>query len=172
MRLFIGIKTGCEQYLVSLQDELKKLGKGNFTLADNLHLTLKFLGEVPPFRVKDISEAMKQAAGEPFSLEVRGAKAFGRNGIVSAEVGGNTAPLSSLASRLEDALETIGFSKESRPFRAHITLAREFRAFPGCDVSSAPHSKQRFIADEYVLFESTRADGRLTYVPLYGQRLG
>lgn len=171
MRLFIGIKTGCEDYLGSLQDELKKCGKGNFTYPDNLHLTLKFLGEAPPFRVSDISGAIKQAAGEAFSLELRGAKAFNKNGIVSAEIGGNMAPLVNLVSRLEDALERLGFPKENRPFHPHITLAREFRPFPGCDISAVPHSSRRFTADEVILFESTRENGRLTYVPLFRQKL-
>jgi 2'-5' RNA ligase len=171
MRLFIGIKTGCEDYLAALQEGLKQCGRGNFTHAGNLHLTLKFLGEVPSVRIAGISEAMKEAAGEPFSLEVRGAKAFGRNGIVSAEVGGNLSALISLASRLDAALERIGFARETRPFRAHITLAREFSLFPGCDISSIPRSARRFTADEMILFESTRENGRLTYVPLYTQKL-
>jgi 2'-5' RNA ligase len=171
MRLFIGIKTGCEDSLTALQDELKKCGRGNFTHTNNLHLTLKFLGEVPPLRIHDISEAMKRAAGAPFPLEVGGAKAFNRSGIVAAEVGGNLAPLRSLVSRLEDELEKIGFDKEARPFRAHITLAREFRANPGCDISAVPHSIRAFSVNEMILFESTRENGRLVYKPLYTQQL-
>jgi 2'-5' RNA ligase len=171
MRLFIGIKTGCEDYLKSLQDALKKCGSGNFTHPDNLHLTLRFLGEAPPSRVKDISEAMRSAAGAPFELEIRGAKAFGRNGIVSAEVDGNLAPLSLLVSRLEQSLANAGFAREQRPYRPHITLAREFRATPCRDISAISHGSLRFTANEIILFESTRQAGRLTYVPLYTQKL-
>lgn len=170
MRLFIGIKTGCDDYLISLQNSLKEVGSGNFTLADNLHLTLKFLGETPPHRIMDIEEAMRRAVGEPLKLELRGAKAF-RSGIVSAEVGGDIPALSSLVSRLEDALHTAGFAKEQRPYRPHITLVREWRAAPGLDISAVPHGECRFTADEFILFESTRQAGRLTYVPLYTQKL-
>lgn len=171
MRLFIGIKTGCDDYLISLQDELKKCGSGNFTLADNLHLTLKFLGETPPHLIKHIQEAMKRAAGEPLELELYGVKAFNRSGIVSAEVGGDIPALSSLVSRLEDALHILGIAKEQRPYRPHITLAREFNTAPGCDISSIPHGERRFTVGEFILFESTRQSGRLTYVPLYTQKL-
>jgi len=58
MRLFIGIKTDCEIYLSSLQNELKKIGKGSFTDAANLHITLRFLGEVPDRRLRNICEAI------------------------------------------------------------------------------------------------------------------
>jgi 2'-5' RNA ligase len=172
MRLFIGIKTGCEDYLTALQGELKKCGRGNFTHAENTHLTLKFLGEVPPFRIQDISEAMKDVAASSFTLECRGVKLFGKNGIVSAEVGGDLTPLISLAAKLDEALEKIGFARETRSFKPHITLAREFRAFPGCDISSIPHGSRRFTIDEMILFESAREAGRLVYVPMYRQRLG
>ncbi len=167
MRLFIGIKTGCEDSLAALQSELKKCGRGNFTHTENIHLTLKFLGEVPPMRISEISKAMAGVKAAPFCLECRGAKAFGRSGIVSAQVGGNLSALSSLASKLEDALETVGFAKEQRSFRPHITLAREFRADPGCDISSIPYKTLRFTVDEMILFESTREAGRLVYVPVY-----
>lgn len=172
MRLFIGIKTGCEDYLAALQEELKKCGRGNFTRAENLHLTLKFLGEVPSFRVKDISDAMAEVTTAPFSLECRGVKLFGKNGIVSAEVGGTIAPLVSLAAKLEDALEKTGFAKETRSFKPHITLAREFRAFPGCDIFSIPHGCRKFTVHEMILFESAKENGKLVYVPVHRQKLG
>lgn len=171
MRLFIGIKTGCEDYLTALQDELKKCGGGNFTHAENLHLTLKFLGEVPPVKVMEVSGAMARVKAQPFALELRGVKMFNR-GIVSAEVGGDLGPLSALAERLEDALESLGFPKESRSFRAHITLAREFRPDTGCGITAIPHGSRRFTVGGMILFESTRIEGKLTYVPLYTKKLG
>ncbi len=171
MRLFIGIKTCCEDYLSALQEELKKYGRGNFTHRDNLHLTLKFLGETPPARVREISGAMADVKAEPFTLELRGAKVFNKNGIVSAEIGGNLGPLLALAGKLEDALEAIGFPKESRNFKAHITLVREFRQNPGCDIADIPHGSQKFTVGGIILFESTRIDGKLTYVPLYTKKL-
>lgn len=171
MRLFIGIKTGCEAYLTALQQELLKYGRGRLTDKDNLHLTLKFLGEVEPNRVKEACDAMAKVHGEPIDLKCLGVHIFGRNGIVSCGIGGNTSALASLASRLESALENIGFPKENRPFKAHITLARDFRANPSADVESIPFSGKAFTANEITLFESTRIGGKLVYVLLYMQRL-
>ncbi len=170
MRLFIGIKTGCEDYLTALQDELKTLGRGRFTHPDNLHITLKFLGEQPPNKIQGICEAIAEAGGEPFALEVGGARMFNRSGILAADVLGDTNKLSALAARLDAALERRGYLRESRPFKAHITLARDF--VPHGDIGGIPQKRCAFSVDEVVLFESRRENGRLVYVPLFAHRLG
>ena len=170
MRLFIGIKTGCEAHISALQDELKKLGRGRFTRSDNLHITLKFLGELPPDRVSGLCEAIAAAGGAPFTLEIGGARMFNRSGILSADVLGETDSLAALAERLEAALEKQGIPRETRPFRAHITLARDYE--PHGDLSGVPQRRCSFDVDEVILFESRRENGRLTYAPLYRYRLG
>lgn len=167
MRLFIGIKTGCEAYLSSLQQELKKAGSGRFTEAGNLHLTLKFLGEVPPARLGDIREAMSALHAEVFALECLGIEMLNKNGIVSVRIGGEVGKLAALQAGLEDTLSGKGFQKEGRAFRPHITLARNFRALPGCDIAAIPYRRQRFTVREMTLFESRREAGRLVYWPLF-----
>ena len=159
MRLFIGIKTGCEDYLASLQGELQKVGRGRFTHGENLHITLKFLGEQPPMKVSTISDAITEAGGGAFSLELGGARMFNRSGILSTDVAGETDKLIALAERLDIALEKRGFARESRPFRAHITLARDYQPFG--DVSRVPYERRTFTVDEIILFESRRDGGRL-----------
>ncbi len=170
MRLFIGIKTGCEAHISALQDELKKLGRGRFTHTGNLHITLKFLGELPPGRVSGLCGAIKEAGGEPFTLEIGGARMFNRSGILSADVTGGADKLAALAERLETALEQRGYPRETRPFRAHITLARDYQ--PYGDLSCAPQRRCSFTVDEVILFESRRENGRLVYVPMFTYRLG
>jgi 2'-5' RNA ligase len=170
MRLFIGIKTGCGEYLAALQDRMRKAGRGRFTHADNLHITVKFLGELPPSAVKGICEAITEAGGEPFKLEIGGARIFNRSGILSADVLGQTDKLAALNGRLETALEKRGYSREIRPFKAHITLARDFQ--PHGDLGGIPDGQRGFAVDEVILFESRRENGRLVYVPLFTHRLG
>ena len=97
MRLFIGIKTGCGEYLATLQEQLKRAGRGRFTRPENLHITLKFLGEHPPAAVPEICAAIAEAGGEPFELEIGGARMFNRSGILSADVLGRRT-LAALAS--------------------------------------------------------------------------
>lgn len=171
MRLFIGIRAGCGKYLASLQQMLKRAGKGNFTLPENLHLTLRFLGEVSPSRLYDLREAIVQAGGSDFTIECLGMFMLGKGGIVSVRLGGDLEMLSALAGRLEDALERKGFERESRPFHPHITLVRNFHALEGDDVATMAHKGCRFRAAEVILFESRREGGRLVYAPLFSHPL-
>lgn len=171
MRVFIGIKTGCEDYLTSLQNELRKAGKGNFTDVNNLHITLKFIGEVPPSRIKEISEAIFETGGEAFKLECLGIEVFNKSGIVSAKVGGELKKLDAMNSRLENLLEARGFEKEKRAYRPHITLVRKYYPSGGFDIGSIPYRRCAFTVKEIILFESRRENGRLVYAPLFTHKL-
>ncbi len=169
MRLFIGIRAGCTDYLTALQDELRRLGRGRFTHADNLHITLRFLGELPPASVSGLCDAITEAGGEAFTLECGAAHMFNKSGIVSARVAGETDKLAALADRTEAVLEKRGYMRETRGFRPHITLARDYQ--PHGDISRIPEGRHVFTADEVVLFESRRENGRLVYAPLFAHRL-
>ncbi len=171
MRLFIGIKTGCETHLVSLQEELKKGGRGRYADTRNLHLTLKFLGEVPPAEIRGICAAMDEAKMPGFSLECRGVHMFNQSGIVSAEIGGELGKLFELQGLLENALEKRGFPKETRRFRPHITLARDYKPGDYFDFGAIIVKPCGFTVKETILFQSTRKDGRLVYLPLYTCKL-
>ena len=171
MRLFVGIKTGCESYLNSLQEELRKAGSGNFTDVSNLHITLRFLGEVPHSRFREICEAVSEAEGPAFALECQGVQVFGRNRIASVRIGGDLDKLAALYSRLETALGRIGFEKELREYSPHVTLARNFRAKEYSDPERIPYRCVKFIVQEIVLFESRQEAGSLIYSPLYIQKL-
>ena len=95
----------------------------------NMHLTLKFLDEVPLRDIARVSEAARRtaAAFEPFDLEIRGAGAFPnlrRPSTVWLGAGDGAERLSALATRLDAALGKLGFRKESRRFEAHLTIGR------------------------------------------------
>ncbi len=165
MRLFIGIKTRREDFLLGLGQELKKIGKGSFTDKNNLHLTLRFLGEVPPGKLKSICDAMAEISAQAFGLEIKGAVMFNKSGIAAAKVGGDTKSLCALHKSVETALEKIGFEKDKRQYRPHITLARKFRAFG--DIEKRPQSSCVFEVKEIILFESKRVNGKLVYEPLF-----
>jgi 2'-5' RNA ligase len=171
MRLFIGIKAGCGQHLAALQGALKKMGRGRFTHADNIHITLKFLGELPTSSIPVLRDAIDEAGGCAFELECGGARLFNRGGIVSAEVAGDTEQLSVLHACLEAALERRGFARDTRAFRPHITLARDYKTPGDAAIENIPHGRCRFTVSEVVLFESRREGGRLVYAPLYAHEL-
>jgi 2'-5' RNA ligase len=94
-----------------------------------IHLTLKFLGNVPAKRVTEITEAMKKGtqAVSPFQLEISGLGAFPslkQAWVFWVGVSGELDKLSALQQNIDSALAALGFAKEERPFVAHLTLAR------------------------------------------------
>lgn len=94
----------------------------------NLHLTLKFLGELEPARISGVVCALAAASCSvsPFDLAVAGAGQFPPRGaprVLWAGVGGGPS-LAALKERVDRALADLGFARETRPFAAHVTLAR------------------------------------------------
>lgn len=97
--------------------------------AENLHLTLKFLGDLPDDRLSAAREAMRRAASgaAPFDVEWLGLGAFPsarRPDVVWAGMGAGRTSLEGLAARVETAFVEAGFAPEVRSFHAHLTLAR------------------------------------------------
>ena len=94
----------------------------------NLHVTLKFLGQIDDARVEPIAEAIRAVAARtpPFDLEVRGLGAFptpGRPRVVWVGLE-PAAPLAALAAEVDRMLGALGVARETRPFAAHVTLGR------------------------------------------------
>ena len=94
-----------------------------------VHLTLKFLGNIPSKRVAEITEAIEEAVQgiSPFRLEISGLGAF--PGLRQARVfwvgiGGEVDKLSKLQQNLDSAFAALGFAKVERSFVPHLTLAR------------------------------------------------
>jgi 2'-5' RNA ligase len=94
-----------------------------------IHLTLKFLGNMPAKRVAEITEAMGKAAQgtSSFHLEISGLGAFPslkQVRVFWVGIGGELDKLSRLQQSIDSALAALGFAKEERPFVPHLTLAR------------------------------------------------
>lgn len=96
---------------------------------DKLHLTLKFLGDVDSREIHHVCQAVSEVAAEtkPFEFEVRGAGAFPnvkRPRTIWLGAGPGEAQMGRLAERVESALETIGYRREARRFKPHLTIGR------------------------------------------------
>ena len=94
-----------------------------------IHLTLKFLGNIPFKQVAEITKAIEKAAQgiSPFHLEISGLGAFPNLKQVRVfwvGVGGEMDKLSRLQQNVDSALAALRFAKEERPFVPHLTLAR------------------------------------------------
>ncbi len=133
IRSFIAIELPApvKSGLSRLQGELESGGHSavKWVNPGSIHLTLKFLGNVPADRIKAIRGAVDEAAQEvpPFRLEVRGLGVFpnpGRVRVVWVGVRGELGRLERLQKGLEAKLTPLGFAAERRPFTPHLTLAR------------------------------------------------
>lgn len=101
---------------------------------ENIHLTLKFLGDVASNRMGSLEQALKHSVENKnaFDLTVRGLGAFPRPTHPNVIwVGIEESPaLSILVNELESQMANCGFPREERPFQAHLTLGRVARNLP------------------------------------------
>lgn len=133
MRLFIAIDIydAVKAAVVKLQQRIKiSLRNGNglkWVEPEQMHLTLKFLGEVDDSRLDEIGEIINIACFEKktFEFEFSAVGTFGRpSKVLWLGSEKQNAELLDLADSVEQAMHQLGFEKENRPFSAHLTLAR------------------------------------------------
>ncbi|MDD4565078.1 MAG: RNA 2',3'-cyclic phosphodiesterase [Eubacteriales bacterium] len=127
MRLFIAINFDEEtkEHLLTVQSRLRKLGRGNFSRPENLHLTLAFLGEIAPERVAVICRLMDQMTVPVLHLSFDHVGRFKRDDGDIWWIG--LAPNKELLifqKELSERLRNESFLPEGRSFSPHITLAR------------------------------------------------
>ncbi len=165
-RLFIAlnIPENILDQIVLFRDEIYGNSKPvKWELKEKLHITLKFLGDVDARRLSEIKDCLANSVEniKPFKLE------FGRFGIFDDRDGNpgivwlgtkKSEQLINLAKNIEHDFEGIGFQKEKRKFKSHLTLLRvkgkgdfdkirEFRAYQTEDLF--------FTSDSVGLYEST-----------------
>jgi len=107
-----------------------------WVLAENLHVTLKFLGDVDASDVTEVCRAVERAASgvAPFEMQSHGAGAFpnlDRPRIVWLGVGQGAAQVSGLFDRIDASLGEVGYAREQRKFHPHMTLGRIRRGWKG-----------------------------------------
>ena len=129
VRLFIAVKVPSTPSLQKVLKHLEAMGRPVKPVSsDNLHLTLKFLGETNPTRIPEISQAISGAVDGEKTFETRivGLGAFPRIQRPSVVWAGleNGEPLRRIAEFLETKLSELGFHPEQKPFHPHLTLAR------------------------------------------------
>jgi 2'-5' RNA ligase len=116
--------------LAKLQENLRSMGlRAKWVRPENIHLTLKFLGNINPADIDNIGEAMVNAVGEfgTFNLVAGGVGVFpgiNRPRVVWVGLKGQVQLLFAMQRLLEDNLAALGYRKEKRPFKGHLTLGR------------------------------------------------
>ena len=157
MRLFIAIELSDElkKSLIGLMHEMKKAGiKGQYAPADNLHLTLAFIGETD--ELSEIREAVSNIHVKPFKLSLSEFGNFGDLIWIGAK--GNQG-LSELAKAVREALDSAGIHYDRKGFLPHITLAR--KAAGNYQKIAAP--KGVMMVKRISIMKSEVKDGRRVY---------
>jgi 2'-5' RNA ligase len=100
---------------------------GRTTPRENLHVTVEFLGSVAESRLTRLEEAVAEVTSPAFDLVLDRVEHWRRQRILSLEPEQSPPALDALVTKLRQALAARDFPPESRPFRAHLTLARDAR---------------------------------------------
>jgi len=140
IRTFIAIElpSPVQEALATAQDRLRQaIGRSDsgavsqvrWVAPQSIHLTLKFLGDVPAERIPVVTQAVTQAASgfKPVSLALSDAGCFPnlqRPRVVWVGLQGDLEALEKLQKAVEGALARLGFPKEERAFTPHLTLGR------------------------------------------------
>jgi 2'-5' RNA ligase len=135
MRVFIAIDIDdkMREAIAELQKQLNakvdiKKGDVKWVEPENIHLTLKFLGEVDDAKLPEVRAITEQvaAAHNKFTLDIETVGSFGGRSakVVWVGAGKGTDELLALQKDLDDRLTQAGFPSEDREFSAHLTLCR------------------------------------------------
>ena len=158
-----------------MRDEIKRIQREidlpGVRLVDPglIHITLKFLGDVPLKKVDRVAEALRGVNRQAFTARVRGIGAFPGRSIRVVWIGAE-GEFEGLFSAVEDALVPLGFEREGRKFTSHATIARVSR--PGPETTSLIASKLapykdvdlgEFRAEKFLLKKSTLTPGGPIY---------
>jgi 2'-5' RNA ligase len=182
--LCIDLPEGERERIAALQSRLRRHGaRVGWTAPGNVHLTLAFLGDVEQERIPDVSRAATAAAtrSAPLALRLEGAGGFptlSRPRVLWVGIAGETERLAALQSDLTGELEAVGFPRERREFRPHLTIGRvkddrdrALRAL-AADLSAEGLSAPEFVATELVVMRSALGPGGARYTPLARAPLG
>jgi len=169
--------------LATLQQELRGAdAQVSWSRPEGMHLTLKFLGNVPEERIPAIGDALQGVAAgrKPFRISMEGTGGFPnlrRPRVLWAAVREGRETLISLAGAVDTALAGLGFPPEDRPFSPHLTLGR-VKAPNGLECLTAAmqsHTGDSFgeaTVREVILYRSELSPKGARYTPLQRAALG
>jgi RNA 2',3'-cyclic 3'-phosphodiesterase len=178
MRTFIAVKVEPEMLLLQILREMQKAIAGEpfkWVEENNLHLTLKFLGDTSPDQMAEVSDILDSVSRKfkEFSCRLQGIGYFKSRGmprvlfvkIVDAEI------LEQLTNEFNSRLAGIGFEPDPRGFSPHLTLARirflkNKKAFYQTVGKYRDDYIQQLIVRELIFYQSILNDSGPVYKPL------
>jgi 2'-5' RNA ligase len=179
MRLFIAIELppDVRDHLRYVQDVLEpNLDRAVLTRDAALHITIKFLGETDPSQIDRIRESLAAVNGGPVELRATHAECFPERGsvrIIAAGFGGDLKRLKAVHDAIEQRCLYLGFRREERAYRAHVTLVRARPVLPPStrklvsDLTAPLWPGPTFTAGSFVLFQSRLTPQGSQYTKLH-----
>jgi 2'-5' RNA ligase len=169
--------------LAQVQGELQRSRADvRWVAVGNIHLTLKFFGNVPDDEIDTLALAAREAAAEtaPLQLQTTVTGAFPSPQaprVVWLGLGGDLVPLTQLFYRLEKAFAALGYPPEGRAFNPHLTLGRvkspaNREKLAGMLKKLPPLDWPPFAVKELTLFQSILSPQGSKYTPLQVIPLG
>ena len=148
-----------------VQEEIKSYGlKIRWVRPENIHLTLKFLGDTKAADTENVARAVSESVTDypPISLAVKGIGVFPgikRPRVIWLGVSNQLDVLTTFQKTLDEKLEAIGFPKENRPFRGHLTLGRikskiDPKTLHDVLKEFIQFESEHFFADRIILYKS------------------
>lgn len=172
MRVFFAIEfdDDIKTYLSEIQQKVRQhCTSGNFTLKENFHLTLRFIGEQNTDQVQNLKQVLKDAArfqGFELILDKPGIFRKGNRGIIWLGIE-KSLQLQQFYNNMENLLSQKGYQKEERSYNPHITLAREVKTEDfGFLTEKIEIDKLTMKVKSISLMESKRINDKLAYIPL------
>ncbi|MDR7154111.1 2'-5' RNA ligase [Sphingobium xenophagum] len=135
---------------------------------DQLHLTLRFVGQVDRHRADDLADALRTVRFAPCAIQLSGVGTFDRKAVVDTLWAGvqPREPLASLHRKIDRACVAVGLPPEERAYLPHVTLARFGRSGGAVAPFLARHAalaSPAFTVKGFTLFESRLGHGGASY---------
>jgi 2'-5' RNA ligase len=126
LRLFLALwpDEKIRKSIIDLTRPLRETARARWVRADNLHITLVFLGDVQEGQLNAIREIASEIKGTPFTLQLDRVEHWRRSGILSLVPTTTPDALTQLAENLSKRYRDLELSIDHRPYLAHLTLAR------------------------------------------------
>lgn len=176
MRLFVAVRPPDDVLAAvgrAVAPARRALVGPRWTVSEQWHVTLQFLGSVPDDAVADVTRALEAVSKiQPFPVRFGGAGAFprpARGRVIWLGLAGGAEPMVELARAVRMALAPLGHEPEEREFHAHLTLAR--LKVPG-DVAPAVAALgeepvgRAFVVSEVTLYQSRLRRSGAEYEPV------
>jgi 2'-5' RNA ligase len=171
----IEIPDSIKERITKLQDTLRQIeAQISWTRPSNIHLTLKFLGNVEVSRIERVSKALERAANRiaQFEVDVSGAGCFpsARNPrVLWIGFSNLPEPLQKLYANIEDELAREGFEREKRKFSPHLTIGRVRTPHNSASLAealiAAGFESETFKATQVILMRSDLKPTGSVYTP-------